>query len=721
MTLGIEGFHGQSLSRTSVCTGAAAIAVERRNLNAEFIIFEAFADGFFGLEAFRAVGFFFSRQEVRTDDSMRADQGAAVTLNALIDIPFRNLGSDAAFFVLRRAERIGTVSVRNEFADRNRIANLKVRRFDDVLNEIRNVARIFDDRIGREVFPFCRNFDFNEVRDAAVDSCLVHGNDLFAFREVGLSDSVFHMFNSIIDGHDVSQFEEGCLEDRIGTVAAETDFFGDLSRIDDVEFNVVCSQLAFNLVAEVVGNIRFIPVAVEQEDAAFFDFADDVIGVHVSLFMTCQEVSRFYVVRSPDRFGAKAQVRFGNAAGFLGIVFEVSLDVHIGVVADDLDGVLVGTDSTVRTEAPELAADRPFRIDGNRDIRHGKMGYVIDDAQGEVVLRLEGFHVVEYGVDGCRRNVFRRQAIATGQNSNVLFDVRYSSANIFVKRFAQSTRFFRAVHNGDRADRIRHSFHEVFEGERAIETYLEEADFFAVFAEFIDRFLDCAGNGTHSDDDVFSIGSPVVIEEVVRTARQFTDLIHVVLNNVRQTLVPEVVSFAGLEEHIRVGNGTAHDRMFRIEARVFEIIKCFAVDQFAQFFGRQHLNLLNFVRRPETVKEVHERYAAFDRCQVSDSSEVSTFLNAGTAEHGPTGVATAHNVRMVTEDRHGMGPYRTSCDVQDDRFQFTGQTVHDRDHQHEALRCRKGGTEAARFGSAVSGTDSTGFGLHFNQLNGLAE
>ena len=74
MTLGIEGFHGQSLGRASVCTGAAAVAVERRNLNAEFIIFETFADGFLRLEAFRAVGFFFCRQEVRTDNGVRADQ-----------------------------------------------------------------------------------------------------------------------------------------------------------------------------------------------------------------------------------------------------------------------------------------------------------------------------------------------------------------------------------------------------------------------------------------------------------------------------------------------------------------------------------------------------------------------------------------------------------------------------------------------------------------------
>ena len=49
------------------------------------------------------------------------------------------------------------------------------------------------------------------------------------------------MFYSIIDRHDVRQFEEGCLEDRIGTVAAEADFFSDLGSVDDVEFNVVSS------------------------------------------------------------------------------------------------------------------------------------------------------------------------------------------------------------------------------------------------------------------------------------------------------------------------------------------------------------------------------------------------------------------------------------------------------------------------------------------------
>lgn len=103
---------------------------------------------------------------------------------------------------------------------------------------------------------------------------------------------------------------------------------------------------------------------------------------------------------------------------------------------------------------------------------------------------------------------------------------------------------------------------------------------------------------------------------------------------------------------------------------MFEIIERFAVDQLL-ILRPAAFNLLNFVRW-KTIEEVHERYAAFNRSQVSDSSEVSTFLNAGAAEHSPAGVTTAHNASevVVAEDGHGVRPYRTSCDVQDDRFQF---------------------------------------------------
>ena len=54
----------------------------------------------------------------------------------------------------------------------------------------------------------------------------------------------------------------------------------------------------------------------------------------------------------------KRRWEIGQAAGLLGVVLEVALRVHIGVVADDLDGVLVGADGTVGAQAVELAGDR---------------------------------------------------------------------------------------------------------------------------------------------------------------------------------------------------------------------------------------------------------------------------------------------------------------------------------------------------------------------------
>ena len=66
MTLRFQRLHGQGLSRAGIDAGTAAVAVERRNLDAEFIVFQALADGFLGLEVSRSLGFFVSRYQIRT-------------------------------------------------------------------------------------------------------------------------------------------------------------------------------------------------------------------------------------------------------------------------------------------------------------------------------------------------------------------------------------------------------------------------------------------------------------------------------------------------------------------------------------------------------------------------------------------------------------------------------------------------------------------------------
>ena len=73
--------------------------------------------------------------------------------------------------------------------------------------------------------------------------------------------------------------------------------------------------------------------------------------------MAGHEVRGGYQIFRLDRSIAEAEVGNRNPAGLLGVVYEISLNIFIGVVADDLDGILVRANRTVRAKAPEHAAD----------------------------------------------------------------------------------------------------------------------------------------------------------------------------------------------------------------------------------------------------------------------------------------------------------------------------------------------------------------------------
>ena len=70
--------------------------------------------------------------------------------------------------------------------------------------------------------------------------------------------------------------------------------------------------------------------------------------------MTGNEVCLTDQVSGFDTAVSETQVRHSNTAGLLGVVIKVCLSVHICVVADDLDGVLVSAYGTVSAKAPEL-------------------------------------------------------------------------------------------------------------------------------------------------------------------------------------------------------------------------------------------------------------------------------------------------------------------------------------------------------------------------------
>ena len=96
--------------------------------------------------------------------------------------------------------------------------------------------------------------------------------------------------------------------------------------------------------------------AVEQEDGARLGGLQHVEALQERELVAGDEGRAVDQVGGADRLRAEAQVRDGDRAGLLRVVDEVALGVVVRLLADDLDGVLVGADRAVGAEAVEERA-----------------------------------------------------------------------------------------------------------------------------------------------------------------------------------------------------------------------------------------------------------------------------------------------------------------------------------------------------------------------------
>ena len=76
--------------------------------------------------------------------------------------------------------------------------------------------------------------------------------------------------------------------------------------------------------------------------------------------MAGNEVGLVDIIGALDGLVTETQMADGDAAGLLGVILEICLNILIGMVADNLNGVLVCADSAVAAEAPEFALDCAF-------------------------------------------------------------------------------------------------------------------------------------------------------------------------------------------------------------------------------------------------------------------------------------------------------------------------------------------------------------------------
>ena len=123
------------------------------------------------------------------------------------------------------------------------------------------------------------------------------------------------------------------------------------------------------------------------------------------------------------------------------------------------------------------------------------------------------------------------------------------------------------------------------------------------------------------------IGSAVVIEQLIISADLSVYLIHVILNNGRNSVIVAVAGFSCLEEDIAVLSGAAENRVLRIDSPVSEFLNSVHIYHRSYVFLVPYLDLLDLMRGPESVKEMKERYSSLNSRQMSYGSEIHYLLN----------------------------------------------------------------------------------------------
>ena len=108
---------------------------------------------------------------------------------------------------------------------------------------------------------------------------------------------------------------------------------------------------------------------------------------------------------------------------------------------------------------------------------------------------------------------------------------------------------------------------------------IQNAHFFPVFIQCIGNFFTNIRNGTDGNDDTVCIRGTVIVKEMIASACDGTDFVHVALNNVRNRFIKWIRRFAMLEINIRIFRRAANDRMIRMQGGGAETGECIRIDQ----------------------------------------------------------------------------------------------------------------------------------------------
>ena len=409
---------------------------------------------------------------------------------------------------------------------------------------------------------------------------------------------VFHILQCVFLRKNLCKGKECRLKNGVGALA-HTNLFGKVNGVNEIHADVVLNNITLCLCREVMRELFGIPLAVYEELSSWLDVAHhlETLG-NIRGVVARHKVCLGDIVRRANSVIAKAQVADGDTTGLLGIILEIRLNVLVGMVADDLDGVFVGANRTVASNAPELALDGSFgcgigsiRIFGQRQV-----GNIVHNANRKLMTRLILLELFKDSECGRRWRIFRTKTITTADNGKVAFSGLIQCRNdILIQRLTDRTRLLGTIHDGNLLDRLRENVNKMLHRERTIQANLHKADLLAMCIEIVDNLFQGIAERTHADDNAIGIRCAIVVKEAVIGAKLCVDLIHIAFNDCRKLIIHRVACLTVLEEDVAVLVGTARMRMLRIQRVVTECLDGIHIAHLREVIIIPNGNLLNLM------------------------------------------------------------------------------------------------------------------------------
>ena len=157
-------------------------------------------------------------------------------------------------------------------------------------------------------------------------------------------------------------------------------------------------------------------------------------------------------------------------------------------------------------------------------------GYVVGDAYGEVSA-LCSAHISEDCVYHRGVKLLAADAVSAADNLLAYAELAKRGNYVEIQRLALCARLLGSVHNGDCLDGGGDCVDKRFGGEGTVKSYLYHTYLLSSCVEIVNRFLDSLCAAAHNHYDAVCVLCSVIVDEIVLSARERADLVHLRLHD----------------------------------------------------------------------------------------------------------------------------------------------------------------------------------------------